>query len=225
MSKESKREILIEALKNITSEMKQKLKTLQEEGKVEQARPDFIWHFLLQSFATMGNARGWHSLIGNKTNYERVTFEALSKLDRSDRLSVLNNVLWDAIVRRPGKKAEWLDKDYDLIVGMGGLEEAKRQAFAKDGRESKIAFMKQFHGIGDKYARNIWMDVYHPDFHNSIAIDERVKQVTEALGYSFKTYAEHERFYQDVAREANRQGWELDRLLYNYKDYFLHKLA
>lgn len=225
MNKESKREILIEALKNIPPEMRRELEILQEEGKSEQTRPDFIWHFLLQSFATMGSSRGWHGLIGDRANYERVTFEALSNLKRSDRPKLLDEVMRSAKVRMPGKKAVWLDLNYDLVVGIGGLQEAKRQAFAEHGTEPKIAFMKQFHGIGDKYARNIWMDVYHPDFHNSIAIDERVKRITEALGYYFKTYDQHERFYQNVAREADLQGWELDRLLYNYRDYFLHKLA
>ena len=66
---------------------------------------------------------------------------------------------------------------------MGGLERAKEKAFAQVGTKAKITFMKRFYGIGDKYARNVWMDVYHPDFHDSIAIDDRIKQITEAMGY------------------------------------------
>lgn len=46
------------------------------------------------------------------------------------------------------------------------------------------------------------MDVYHEDFRDSIAVDERVKKVSEALGLSFKTYDEHEQFYLKIAREA-----------------------
>jgi hypothetical protein len=108
-----------------------------------------------------------------------------------------------------------------MIVELGGSEEARRQALAQDGREGKVAFMQSFHGIGDKYARNIWMDVYHPDFRNAIAVDERIKRVADALGYSFKSYAEHERFYQEIAREAELEGWEVDRLLYNHQGEFL----
>jgi hypothetical protein len=62
------------------------------------------------------------------------------------------------------------------------------------------------------------MDVYHPDFHDAFAVDERM---TEALRYPFKTYAEHERFYQEIAREARLEGWEVDRLLYNDQGEFL----
>jgi hypothetical protein len=78
--------------------------------------------------------------------------------------------------------------------------------------------MRQFAGIGDKYARNIWMDVYDPDFRTTIAIDERIKRISAALGVTFRTYADHERFYQDIAHEAGLDGWDLDRLLYNFRD-------
>jgi N-glycosylase/DNA lyase len=108
---------------------------------------------------------------------------------------------------------------------MGGPTEATRQALAQDGKEAKIAFMKRFYGIGPKYARNIWMDAYHPDFYDSIAVDLRIKKITEALSYSFKTFEEEERFYQDIAKEAGLQGWELDRLLYEYTDHFLAVIA
>ena len=55
------------------------------------------------------------------------------------------------------------------------------------------------------------MDVYHEDFRDSIALDLRIKAISEALGLSFSSYTEHERFYLDVAREAGLNGWELDR--------------
>ena len=65
------------------------------------------------------------------------------------------------------------------------------------------------------------MDVYHEDFRNSIAIDVRVKKISENLGLNFSKYQEHENFFLDAAREANLNGWELDRLMYNFTDDFL----
>lgn len=218
MDKESKRQALVNSLKDITSEEMDEM--LGSRGVDHEAigRPNFVWHFLLQSFATMGNSRGWHGLIGNRDNYEQVTFEVLSDLDHYERLKTLNEVLRAAKVRMPGKKAVWLDLNHKMIVEMGGLEEARRQALAQEGKEAKIAFMRKFHGIGDKYARNIWMDVRHPDFRDTIAVDERIKKVTQALGYEFKTFEDEERFYQDMAEEIGISGWELDRLLYNYTE-------
>jgi endonuclease III len=221
MYSESKRQRLLGALRHLTPDMKETLRKRKEEGLEQRNRPDFIWHSLLQSFATMGNARGWDGLVGNKANYNLLTFEALSELDSVERLERLDKVLRASKVRMSGKKAAWLGLNHEIIVEIGGPEEARRQALAQNGRDGKVAFMQRFHGIGDKYARNIWMDVYHPDFRNAIAVDERIKRITEALGYSFKSYAEHERFYQEIAREANLEGWEVDRLLYNHLDEFL----
>jgi hypothetical protein len=64
-------------------------------------------------------------------------------------------------------------------------------------------------------------DVYHEDFRNSIAIDARIKAVSETLGLSFSTYVEHEDFYLSVAKAAGLNGWELDRLIFNFKAEFL----
>ena len=36
------------------------------------------------------------------------------------------------------------------------------------------------------------------------------------LGLSFPSYSAHEAFYLGAARQAGLNGWELDRLLYNF---------
>jgi N-glycosylase/DNA lyase len=179
----------------------------------------------LQSFSTWGGAKGHEGLIGNQDKYRRVTFETLSGVDADKRRLVLEEVFLAAKVRYAVVKAKLMARNYDLVPKMGGPVEATRQALAQDGKEAKIAFMKRFYGIGPKYARNIWMDAYHPDFRDTIAVDLRIKKITKALGYSFKTFEEEERFYQDIAREAGLQGWELDRLLYAYTDHFLADIS
>lgn len=80
------------------------------------------------------------------------------------------------------------------------------------GREAKIRFLESFPGIGPKYARNMMMDVYHEDFRDSIALDVRIN-------------VEHEAFYRDAAREAGLNGWELDRLLFNYQSQVMARLG
>ena len=45
-----------------------------------------------------------------------------------------------------------------------------------------MAFSREFKGIGAKYSRNIMMDTYHPEFRDSIAIDQRIKKVSRTLG-------------------------------------------
>lgn len=107
---------------------------------------------------------------------------------------------------------------------MGGPERVKEKLLSLPGREKKISFLMMFPGIGEKYARNIMMDVYHEDFRDSIAIDERIKKVSKALGVQFDSYDEHEEFYLQVAKEAGINGWELDRLLFNFNGEVLMKI-
>jgi len=217
------RENLLKIIKDMAEKKKSKLTELKNEHK-NLERPDFIWHYLLQSFSTMGNSRGWHGLICNPNNYKKVRFIALAELNPQQRLSVLERVLADAKVRMPLKKAQWLAGNYDYINSLGGLKLAKEKLLNIPGKEAKIAFLKTFDGIGDKYARNIMMDVYHEDFRNSIAIDDRIKTISNELGLSFTTYKEHEEFYLKIAHEAGMNGWELDRLMYNFKDEILERL-
>jgi hypothetical protein len=198
-----------------------------EEGKIEERhleRPDFVWHYLIQTLAVMGNSRGYGGLILNLDNYNRVTFEALSRLSPTDRLRVLKETLHAAKVRMPDKKAAWLAKNFRRIESMGGPAAAKADLFSKRTREAKIAFMERFEGIGPANARNIFMAVYDPDFRQSVKVDERIRSISEVLGVSFSSYDEHEQFYLDVAAKAGLNGWELDRLLYNFKDEVLAKL-
>ena len=116
----------------------------------------------------------------------------------------------------PDKKAQWLARNFDLIKEMGGPKAAREALLSTPGRDEKIKLLKSFAGVGDKYARNILMDVYHPDFRDSIAIDARIKGLSKMLELEFERYAEHEQFYLDAAHEAGLSGWELDRLLFNF---------
>jgi thermostable 8-oxoguanine DNA glycosylase len=187
-------------------------------------RSDFLWHYLLQSFATMGGSAGWAGLIGNKANYSSVTFKAVENLPASDRNREILKVCRAAKLRWPERKAGYIVSAHDRIRSLGGLDAANKKLFAAHGREAKMKFLKSFTGIGDKYARNMMMDVYHEDFRSSIAIDSRIKGLSERWGLSFVSYVEHERFYLGVARDAGLNGWELDRLLYNFHDEFVTRV-
>jgi hypothetical protein len=63
------------------------------------------------------------------------------------------------------------------------------------------------------------MIVYHEDFRDSVAIDSRIQSISKMLGlsYSPQQYVAHESFYLDVAKRAGVNGWELDRLIFNFR--------
>jgi hypothetical protein len=214
-----RRKRLVEILRKPTAKMRAQLKNMKANGRRSMKRPDFVWRSLLQSSATRGNSRGWDGLIEDSENYDRVAFDALAGLSEKARIRTLEETLTHAKVRWSSSKARELSINYKLIERMGGLSAAKEVAMLSQGRSAKIAFMQQFKGIGPKYARNIWMDVYHPEFRNSVAVDERIKSITRKVGYSFgdHEYEAHERFYQEIAREAGLEPWELDRILYHFR--------
>jgi hypothetical protein len=69
------------------------------------------------------------------------------------------------------------------------------------------------------------MDVYDHAFHDCVAIDDRIKKISDRLGLRCSRYVDHEAFYQTVAAEAGIQPWELDRALYWYNDRALAALG
>lgn len=207
----------------LATEHSDRLEQLKAKQK-DCARPDFLWHYLLQSFATMGGSTGWAGLIGDKANYDKVTFDVLRELRPAARKRRVLTVFRDAKVRWPERKSEYILSAFERVRDLGGPRSASKALFAAHGREAKMKFLKSFTGIGDKYARNMMMDVYHEDFRSSIAIDSRIKRLSAAWGLTFASYDEHERFYLGVAIEAGLNGWEMDRLLYNFHDEFLSRV-
>lgn len=65
---------LVEAVRALAAEHRAHLDK-RKANHTDLARPAFVWHYLLQSFSTMGRAAGWHGLIGNQENCRRVTYD------------------------------------------------------------------------------------------------------------------------------------------------------
>ena len=183
-------------------------------------RDDFLWHYLLQSFATMGNISGWKGLIQNDANYRQITYDTLAKVPAASRLKHTLEICTNAKIRYPQKKAKYIIGCFEKIHNIGGQKAAKKALFEQLGCEGKINFLKKFPGIGDKYARNTMMDVYHDEFRESIAIDSRIEAISKEWKLSFKSYNAHEQFYLDVACDACLEGWELDRLMFRFQAVF-----
>ena len=168
----------------------------------------------------MGNSRGRIGLIENQDNYNKLNYDVLNTLSESKRFAQIKAICWKAKIRMPDAKAEYINNCFIKIKGLGGPLEAKSILLNKVGRDSKIQFLKTFSGIGDKYARNMMMDVYHEDFRNSIAIDSRIKNILKSWNFTFSNYKETELFLLEIAKEVDLSGWELDRLMYNFESEF-----
>ncbi|QTA91246.1 hypothetical protein [Desulfonema magnum] len=222
---QSKYDRLADFLNDPPVRMKTRLVQLKKDGRELSERDDFLWFILLQSFSTMGNSRGRTGLIGTESNYRRIAYDYVkSEVSESERSEHFDRVLRDAKVRMPGKKAKWLVSNLNRIESYGGVTKANTIAFSIRGRTEKIRFMKAFDGIGEKYGRNIWMDIYDKDFYESVAVDERIKKFSKELDVSFTKYDDHEKFYLELAGKINLQGWELDRLMYHFSTEILEAI-
>lgn len=187
-------------------------------------RNDWLWHELLVSMATMGNSRGM-KLINDQNIYNRVSYQSLQQVILENRQQTILNALIESIVRRPVQKAEWLFRNYEFIISCGGLANLQTWILLIHGKKSKIKFMRLFDGIGDKYARNIFMDMYDQDFIESIAIDERIKDISELIEIDKLSYDDQENIYIEIAHDSGINPWHLDRLIYFNLPYFLHSLT
>ena len=206
---------LADVARQLAAEKRGQLDALKA-NRSDLERPDFLWHYLLQSFATMGRSAGRRRLIEEPANYERLTYPALLALPDAQRLTVACEVCRTAGLRMPNRKGAFITACFDRIRRLGGPEAAKAQLLALPGRDAKIQWLKQFSGIGDKYARNLMMDVYHEDFRQSVALDTRIHRISDRLGVAARSYREQEAFYLGAAAQAGLEGWEMDRLLYNF---------
>lgn len=220
---ESKKKTLAEVARLVMSWHRGRIEHLKSR-EFDVQRDDFIWHYLLQSFSTMGRSTGWFGLIGTPDNYNALRYEHLQRLSKRVRLTHLKKVCRRANVRMPDKKAGFIADCFNKLEKEGGYLAAKQHLLGLEGTAKKIKYLRTFPGIGEKYARNMMMDVYHPDFRDSIAVDSRIKSILEALGVALKTYQEQEDFLRKVARQADLNGWELDRLMYGYLNEFLVEL-
>ena len=187
-------------------------------------RDDFIWHHLLQSFSTMGRSAGWFGLIGTPENYNALCYERIKKIPKNSRLEHVEGICRLAQLRMPAKKAQFICGCFDKLEAEGGYKKAKQKLLSLDGRDKKIDYLLSFPGIGKKYARNMMMDVYHPDFRDSIAVDIRIQSILKELGMELRPYEEQEKFLLEAAHLAGLNGWELDRLMYGYLNEFLVEL-
>ena len=100
--------------------MRRYLTRRRREGLRLLDRPDVLWHELLVSLATMGNARGYDGLIGDEKLYEQVTFDVLSEIAPDDRSGQAETVFREAGVRMPAQKARWLAANVRRVREMGG---------------------------------------------------------------------------------------------------------
>jgi len=227
------KKLLISAVQEVKKKenIEKKLDELKQKGQKWWKRDDIIWFEIVLSLATLRGSYGSQIVVDDdgeidEHRYGSVSFRTLQQVDPDHRTTYLESRLYGNVAMHP-TKAEALVTNFEMIEEQYGNPRSAKEAFKRaDGPEAKIEFLKNFHWIGDKYARNIPMDLYHEDFRQFIAIDTRIDGILEEIGYrpEGRDYDAKEQFLQSVAAELDMEPWELDRTLYHFKAEILAQL-
>jgi hypothetical protein len=170
---------------------------------------DWPWNGLVLSAATRGGSARWDRNV--KPRYERelswAVIEGVTDGERRQRFETVGR-FWR-------RTAKWLEVVYQHILDKGGPPSIRATLASMDA-DAVIAFWRAFLDIGDKYARNMMMDVYDRRFRDGrFAVDSRIKALLPGLGYQGRNlYVAQEGFLNALASDVAIEGWELDRLLY-----------
>jgi hypothetical protein len=219
MDKDTAQRMLVDTVKTVLKETDadERIEKIKNKAKQRQERPDTLWFELILSMATLRGSSG-STLATEDEYYNQVQYQTLLEMNEEERVDHLEEVLLDAGVNMHLRKADFINAQVDRIDSLGGLDSAQEDFEARDGKEAKMDFLREFKGIGDKYARNIGMDIFHPDFQDTIALDARIRGISDQLCVEFDSYEQHEQFYISVAERLGITAWELDRILYRYTD-------
>jgi hypothetical protein len=205
----------------IQIDLRKELNLIKAQAVSERKQKDLIWRKLCGVVATSGSVVHANEFMAMYD--DRLAFNRLPE-NRAARTRAIFQALVDAKVPRMRKqKAEGLSSNYDLVREMGGPEAATKLMLSQKGKEQKMKWITQFHGVGSKYSRDIWMDICDPDFDSSVALDARVKAFSERLGFD-RNAKDLEDGLLKFAKRCNLNGWELDRLIFNFGGLILRKI-
>jgi len=201
-------------------EVKAFLRSSKQKGRERLRRDDFVWHEILLSFATWGSSRG-----AAKLNFDALTYGSLSRLQSSKRRTLVAQQFKTAGLRYATKKTDYLLYNFGLVREKGGLD-AANGAVLSEGLDcdARIEALREYKGIGEKYAYNIMMDAYHPQFHDAIAVDVRIRNISKELGLAASKYNDYVTFYRKAASDIGIDPWDLDRVLYKFQKPILECL-
>lgn len=187
--------------------------------------PAWLWNAVVQSSATNGGARHLDHLTFIRRQFEDVT--------GTDPLS------WGSVIEyEEARLLEWLAIAANPhFQRWGGIKDRLRQFVDANrdklfdvsselltvDRATCLAKLVEIPGVSDKYARNLMMDVGHPEFMDgSFALDSRLSGFLVAFTGAKHTFSGRSRAKWTeaellaIAHAIGLTAWEMDRLVFGY---------
>lgn len=213
------RSTIVKLLRDVVREKRDVLEATKRASVQFGQHDDWPWIGIVLSAATRGGSARWERRVAPRYDSE-LSWKALQGLSSDDRRQRLLTV-----GRFKNRAADWLEQAYEQFTREGGPA-GVRTKLKRMTAEEVITFWMSFKDVKEKYARNVMMDIYHPDFRQCyFAIDSRILKLLPLLGYAGRrSYGEQEMFLRDLATEVGVESWELDRTLYQAQKQLLEAL-
>jgi hypothetical protein len=193
---------LVAMLGDTASEHRNRLESTKADALRWGAHPDWPWNGVVLSAATRGGSARWDRNVAPRYDAE-LSWAVVDPLLADERKR-----RFETVGRFWRRTANWLETVYQHIRDTGGPARI-RQALAPMDAETVISFWTAFPDVGEKYARNIMMDIYDIRFRDGrFAIDSRIKSLLPGLGYQSRArYGAQEAFLDGLASEVGVRGW------------------
>jgi len=188
-----------------------------------RAQEGWTWYVLAQSYATNGGVKTWDAFAaqggGDLIQWDALFGDCPNDVEAAaTRLEALSHRF--LAPRRAGRTRPALLATFRRFHAVGGPEVIARTWMGHNRTETLLGWLKTFPMIGDKYSRNMCMDVAHPLVLNHVALDHRLNALCDRVeGAPPATpYGPREAWLLGLAAELGVNGWHLDRLLFGRYD-------
>jgi hypothetical protein len=213
----------VEILRGFLEGDRERLDRLFEEGEQLRFQPGWAWYVFVQSFATNGGVRRWSAFI-DAGNAHLISWDALFKGDPDNveaaaaRLEALSHRF--LAPPRAGRTRPALLTALRRFHEAGGPDAMAQTWMGHNRTGDLLNWLRTFPMIGQKYARNMCMDVSHPLILDHIALDHRIHTLCDLVeGAPPRTpYRLREEWLREVAAAPGINCWRLDRLMFGQYD-------
>ena len=186
-------------------------------------REFWLWETYLRAMATTGGAahdervRVLRDLVIAKCGVDPLDWRSIKRASPEEQDGWLLLAANPNPVRQVQKFLKaFVSKfsDNDVRDLQRSLETMKRQVC--------IDLLKSLPGVGDKIARNMLMDIGHPEFmEGSFALDSRLATWLREITGHGHTYGTHATLWTEdelntVAKDCALTSWQMDRLVFGY---------
>jgi hypothetical protein len=213
----------VEILRGFLEGYRERLDGLFEEGEQLRRRDGWAWYVFVQSFATNGGVKRWSAFI-DAGNAHLISWDALFEGDPDNveaaaaRLEELSHRF--LAPPRAGRTRPALLTALRRFHEAGGPDAMAETWEGHDRTGDLLNWLRTFPMIGQKYSRNMCMDVSHPLILDHIALDHRIHTLCDLVeGAPPRTpYRLREEWLRGVAAELGINCWRLDRLMFGQYD-------